>query len=301
MNTWCQQNVPMWEDEDLYQRWESVLKGRPTTELPSEELRCLVEFGMPLKYRHQLWQHWCATAEVGDIDSLQPHASAAAAHQIDLDVPRTWPQWLGVSDRASLRRVLRAYAAHNPTVGYCQGMSNMAAVFVVLGFDEAAALRGLSSICDSCCPDYFCPSLEGYLRDVAVLGVLVRELLSPDIAQRLDTLNIPLNMLAADHFLTLASHTWPLGSVVRLWDLFLLEGSPAVFASFLSLLQLYLPEKRGDSEASELVDAFLKATTRGVAHDLDTILGMTRELIPSIPRSRIEILRYVFAGKARQA
>lgn len=242
--------------------------------------------------------------DVGDVEVLQHSLPADVAHQIDLDVPRTRSQCMGESEQLMLRRVLRAYAAHDPAVGYCQGMNDIAAVFVLSGFQESQVLRGLCSVSKSCCPDYFCGSLKGYVRDVAVLGVLVRELLPPETVELLDGLDVPLNMLAADHFLALASHTWPLEAVVRLWDLFLSEGPPAVFASFLALLQLYLPkgaeEHRIGSamnpiDAPERVEEFRKAVSRGVTEDLNTILEKTCELIPSIPMSRVENLRYVFS------
>lgn len=293
------------DDEGMHQRWESALQGRQPSDLAPEEVRQLVRCGMPLKYRLQFWPQWLSAKEVTNADQLHHCVPANIAHQIDLDVPRTRSRLLGEPDRVTLLRVLRAYAMHDPVVGYCQGMGDIAAVFVLLGFDEPTVLCGLCSMVQACCPDYFCPSLRGYVRDMAVLEVLVRELLPAETVQRLDRLGVPLRTLAADHFLTLASHTWPLGAVVRLWDLFLLEGSRAVFASFLTLLQLYLPEeKQGHcgkdrpscAEGPEQVEAFVNAVSGGAAADIDKILDRTWELIPSIPMSRIESLRYVFSA-----
>jgi hypothetical protein len=178
-------------------------------------------------------------------------------------------------------------------------MNSMAAVFIVLGFDEATALSGFSTLTEQCCPEYFGPDLKGYVRDVAVLGVLVRKILPVEISQRLDNLGVSLNLLAADHFLALGSHSWPLGAVVRLWDLAFLDGSPAIFAAFLALLQLYLPEDRSSSQrcadTSESVKDFLNAVAHGIAEDLDLILEKTRELIPMIPGSMLKHLRYIFS------
>jgi len=221
---------------------------------------------------------------------------AATAHQIDLDVPRTRAQWMNASQRASLRRILRAYAVHDPVVGYCQGMSDIAAVFVILGFDESASLHGLWAMINSCCPDYFCPALKGYVRDVSVLQELVGDVLSPEVGRMLTGLDVPLHALAADHFLALASHTWPLHAVVRLWDLFLSEGSPAVFASFIALLQLYLPKSvKSCTDGPDQFEVFTKAVWKGVSEELDTILEQTRTLIRCIPGSRLHSLRSAYA------
>lgn len=254
--------------------------------------------------RWELWQQCFLIKDVGDVEELQANVPGDAARQINVDVPRTQVQMLSGADHVKLQRVLRAYAGKYPSDGYCQGMSSMAAVFVISGFDEKAALQGLCSICHECCPGYFSRDLRGYIRDLAVLNVLARELLPAEALQRLDSLGTPLHTLAADHFLTLGSHTWPLASVVQFWDIFLLEGSPAVFASFLSLLQLYLPEAkakdctREHSDSSEQVRAFQTAVSLGVAKDLDIILERTWKLLPSIPMTKVDNLRYVFSGSS---
>jgi len=279
------------EDE----HWEA-LQENSLKDFSPEEMRCFAQNGMPSEYRHQFWQQLFSVAEVGDVDELQRSVPSEIARQIDLDVVRTRPRLLNDADRSMLRRVLCAYASYDPAVGYCQGMSDIAAVFVLLGFNEVAALRGLCSMSRSCCPDYFCPSLKGYVHDMVVLEVLVRETLPLETTEILDSLEVPLETLAADHFLALASHTSPLKAVVRLWDLFLLEGSSAVFASFIALLQLYLPKNDGEPDhrcvdGPDKVAAFMRAASTGIADDLDAVLEKTLELIPLIPRSRIESLR----------
>ena len=54
--------------------------------------------------------------------------------QIDKDLPRTFPghPLLDGIGRDALRRVLCAYALHNPAVGYCQGMNFLAALLLLL-------------------------------------------------------------------------------------------------------------------------------------------------------------------------
>lgn len=225
------------------------LTDRPTDELVLEEFCCLGQCGVPLRSRYEVWHLQFGEAEFGDVDDLQRSVPAETARQIDLDVPRTRTQWMNKSDRTTLRRVLRAYAVYDPVVGYCQGMSDIAAMFVLLGFDESASLHGLISITQTCCPGYFCPSLKGYLCDLYVLEVLINEVLSTETVQILKGLDVPLHALAADHLLSLGSHTWPLETVVSFWDLFLSEGSPAVFASFLALLKIYLPKSLQEHRA----------------------------------------------------
>jgi len=128
-----------------------------------------------------------------------------------------------------------------------------------------------------------------------VLENLIHRILSPEICERLHSMNLPLHTFAADHFLSLGAHTWPLESLARFWDLLFMEGSAAVFASFLALLQLYLPldEPCSCVDTSDQVQAFMKSVANGVANDCDLILVKTWELLPLIPNSLLVILRAV--------
>lgn len=268
---------------------------------------------LPLKQRLVSWPKWFTVSEVQELEILQQWVSQDVASQIDKDVPRTQPRWLGVDERRVLKRVLSAYAVMNPTVGYCQGMNNIVAVFIMLGFDEVAALHGFSSLVQKACPGYHDPGLEGYLRDVAVLEALVRsgQIVPASVCARLDALEVPLDVLASEHFISLASHSWPLAAVVQLWDLIFKEGSPAVFASFLALLQMYLPTEGGEQSPGgaipgvvvdlEPVDVFRRAALRGVNEDVAGVLQRVRELIPKIPEALIKKLRDAQCGEGDRA
>lgn len=64
--------------------------------------------------------------------------------QIDLDVARTWRWHIKFRERYGkwqkyIFRILLAYSAFDVTVGYCQGMSQIAALLlIVFGEDEKA-------------------------------------------------------------------------------------------------------------------------------------------------------------------
>jgi len=299
--------APMfWEDEEMYMRWCNALNGRSTSELAAEELHLLVKGGMPLKHRLALWPQWFIADTVEDIDALQQGASGDVERLIDLDVPRTLPQWLNSAEQGALRRILLAHASLNPGLGYCQGLNNMAAVFVVLGFDEATALRGLCSLVQGVCKGYHSSDLSGFRRDALVLGALARQLLPEGTGRALDLLGVPLEVLASEHFLSLASRAWPLAATLQLWDLILLEGIPALFASFLALLELYLPSEDeqlalGDAtpvggDDADPVVFFRQAVLRGVNEDFGSIVKRINELLPQLPMSLIDHYRFTYGS-----
>merc|ERR1712185_22979 len=109
------------------------------------------------------------------------------------------------------------------------------------------------------CHDYHKPGLPGYIRDTAVLGALVH-LHLPEVHLKMEAADVPVLALALDHFITLTAKNWPIGAAVRLWDLIFLEGTPAVFGSFLALLELYalpsiVPTRPGDATRADEYDA----------------------------------------------
>jgi len=223
---------------------------------------------------------------------LQQGVTEELAVQIERDVIRTLPRFLESDQRITLRRVLRAYARLNPVVGYCQGMSFLACVPLLLAFDEAAVLAGLQYVIEYVCPGYHGPRLEGYFRDVGVLSVLVSCCL-PEIHHEMEALCMPLHLLATDHLLTFSARTWPLNPVVRLWDIVLMEGSPALLGSFLALLQIYFLDAvasvkssaGGDLDEGIPVDVafrFRELARLNAGRDIDEVVHLTRKFIPLV-------------------
>lgn len=68
------------------------------------------------------------------------------ASDIDKDIHRTFPslrRFAGPAGQDSLRRVLQAYAAYDPEVGYCQGMNFVAGLLLMYVEEEEAACAAL--------------------------------------------------------------------------------------------------------------------------------------------------------------
>lgn len=143
--------------------------------------------------------------------------------------------------RASLRRVLMAYAVLDPHVGYCQGMNFMAALLLrVFNGHEVTALHmllllvrryGLSRM--------FSAGLSG--ADVAFkqLDASLAHCI-PMLSRHLAAQEISCAMFGAGWYMTVFSSqsTLPCRTVARLWDCFLLEGWQAVHRSSVALLGL---------------------------------------------------------------
>src|SRR5690606_1501384 len=97
--------------------------------------------------------------------------------QIENDLPRTFPThavYSRADGLAPLKRVLVAYSWYNTSVGYCQGMNFVAALFLLL-MDEESAFWLLSAIVDDIVPDYYAPVMIGCKADTIVFEHLVEK------------------------------------------------------------------------------------------------------------------------------
>ncbi|MBA0873666.1 hypothetical protein Goshw_005487, partial [Gossypium schwendimanii] len=92
------------------------------------------------------------------------------------DLPRTFPGHPALDDdgRNALRRLLTAYARHNPSVGYCQAM-NFFAAFLLLLMPEENAFWTLKGIIDEYFDGYFSEEMIESQVDQLVFEELVRE------------------------------------------------------------------------------------------------------------------------------
>jgi hypothetical protein len=138
-------------------KWAEWPPGRGALP-PEARLKTLCRKGVPPELRRWVWAE---VSGAGAARRAAPpgyfraavaggRAAAACAHQIALDAPRTFPAcaWAqSEAGQASLRRVLLAFAHHNPGVGYCQGMNFVACLLLVaLGHDEEAAFWVLAAL-----------------------------------------------------------------------------------------------------------------------------------------------------------
>jgi hypothetical protein len=112
-----------------------------------------------------------ATESSGAEGCVQPPAAAAAAATEEEEGGAdSSPESTLASQRAALRRVLRAFAAHNPDVGYCQGLNSVAAR-LLQWLPEPSAFSCLSSMVGLLVPrDYYsaASSMAGILVDQQV-------------------------------------------------------------------------------------------------------------------------------------
>jgi hypothetical protein len=92
------------------------------------------------------------------------------------DIPRTFPGHPALDDngRNSLRRLLVAYARHNPSVGYCQAMNFFAGLLLLL-MPEENAFWTLVRVMDDYFGGYYTEEMIESQVDQLVFEELMRE------------------------------------------------------------------------------------------------------------------------------
>lgn len=247
------------QDESSWRyQWDEFIKDFDKIDLDkSPEFKKLLRSGVPQEYRCKVWKA-LVDLKIGDFRKsrgsdyyqglLTPNRPSGGSNaslnpsskQIELDLLRTLPnnryfESIDSPGTIRLRKVLTAYSAHNPRVGYCQGMNRLAAV-ALLVLPEEEAFWCLAAIVDKIMP-------VGYYNDLWLAQVdsnVVMEFVAlkmPNLSEHFKREAIELSLFA--WFLTIFVDGTPPALFLRLWDCFLYEGDKIMFRVALALLKMY--------------------------------------------------------------
>eukprot|EP00160_Parvularia_atlantis_P002060 Unigene11678_Nuclearia_a/m.35579 Unigene11678_Nuclearia_a/g.35579 ORF Unigene11678_Nuclearia_a/g.35579 Unigene11678_Nuclearia_a/m.35579 type:complete len:533 (-) Unigene11678_Nuclearia_a:59-1657(-) len=210
-------------------------------------------------------------ADGGLLISHYDGASQEALWTITQDIPRTYAthalflspesvaaappgaaELLGAG-RRSLHHVLASYAALNPAVGYCQGMSYVAAALLTL-MSEESAFWVLVALLDS--PrhlrDFYDPNLSGLL----LMGQMYDRLLAermPDVAKHLTDAGLHHLVYVTPWFMRLFSslESWPL--FLHVLDDVVAEGHARLLQAALGTMHILRDELLAAQGMNELL------------------------------------------------
>ncbi|KAI1318630.1 hypothetical protein EDD11_006131 [Mortierella claussenii] len=236
------------DDEDIMY-WTSVcLIGIATIGKGSdwEEFRDLARGGIPVTYRNKIWQEASGALDMrqpGYYKELLSRQSLEACQcwgDIELDLHRTFPTNVLFSPGGhgidKLKNILLAYSLHNPTVGYCQGMNLLAGTLLLTNNSEEEAFWILTSMLGRHLPeDYFTQQLLSPQADQRVLRELVQEIM-PRLSMHFQEMHVDLTAVTFSWFLTLFTDCLPVETLLRVWDVFFVEGMIVVFKVAVAIL-----------------------------------------------------------------
>lgn len=125
--------------EDVLENWaEALIRWKSTKQRP-KQLTSLVKLGIPEALRGEVWQRLAGveeTTEMMEKYRLLITKESTCENVIQRDIARTFPahdffKEAGGLGQDSLYRVSKAYAVYDSEVGYCQGLSFLAATLLL--------------------------------------------------------------------------------------------------------------------------------------------------------------------------
>ncbi|KAL6277791.1 hypothetical protein ACE6H2_021392 [Prunus campanulata] len=236
------------------------------------ELESLVHGGVPTDLRGEVWQAFVGVKarrveryyyellaqETNTTESVDKDNSSGVPRkwrrQIEKDIPRTFPGHPALNEdgRNSLRRLLLAYARHNPSLGYCQAMNFFAGLLLLL-MPEENAFWTFVGIIDDYFDGYYTEEMIESQVDQLVFEELVRENF-PKLVNHLDYLGVQVAWFTGPWFLSIFVNMIPWESVIRVWDVLLFEGNRVMlFRTALALLELYGPALVTTKDAGDAI------------------------------------------------
>ncbi|XP_038310169.1 USP6 N-terminal-like protein isoform X9 [Canis lupus familiaris] len=217
----------------MLKRWDHYL--------PSEKLRCRVYKGVLPQVRGQVW------LRLLNVDQEMKEAALASSRdimQIDLDVNRTfrshtmfWDRY-GVGQRA-LFHVLAAYSVYDTEVGYCQGMSEIAAIVLMFLPENAFwALAQLMTDDRHAMHGFFVPGFQKLLRFQAHHQRVLQRAL-PDLRKHMDEEQMSTGIYTPKWFLQCFLSRTPFSLTLKLWDVYILDGERVLTALAYTILKVH--------------------------------------------------------------
>ncbi|WKX95870.1 hypothetical protein Q1695_012375 [Nippostrongylus brasiliensis] len=164
--------------------------------------------------------------------------------QIDLDINRTYRDHLAFRRRydvkqQSLLNVLAAYSMYNTEVGYCQGMSQIAALFLMYLDEEDTfwCIHALMVGKRHTMHGFFVPGFPKLSRFEAHFKKILKKY-RPRVYKHLEKSDIPYIYLTKWWFGCFLDRV-PFSLALRLWDVYILEGDPILLAMALNIMKMH--------------------------------------------------------------
>uniref|UniRef100_UPI00358FC66E uncharacterized protein isoform X2 n=1 Tax=Myxine glutinosa TaxID=7769 RepID=UPI00358FC66E len=216
----------------------------------SDKLSRRIYKGVPLLLRGKVWASLLDVEKQRETHKTtyqwlrrQGRSHSPELNQIDLDVNRTFRNHIMFRRRYSskqqeLLHVLLAYSMHNPDVGYCQGMNQIAGLLLMF-LEEEDAFWALDRLMEGkhLMHGFFIPGFPKLMRFQDHHDHILRRLL-PKLKKNMDAQGIPSTLYTTKWFLQCFMDRTPFSLTLRLWDVFILEGTKVLAAIAYAIMKL---------------------------------------------------------------
>jgi len=282
--------------------WEHLLSRS------REHVKERVRKGIPNELRGLVWQKLLGSRDLRLRNAgvyAELLASGPSAWEVDIirDLARTFPthnryRLRGGLGQQQLFRVLRAYSLFDPELGYTQSMNFLAAILLLYMSEEeafwhlVAMLKGAGG--GEPLEGLFLPGLSLVLRcQHAFTGLLAS--VAPRLGAHVAAAGAMPDMYCQKWFLTLFAYDLPFDCVLRIWDIYMMEGMKVVYRVAVTLLRSQEEALLKLGELDDLVPALKLAPAAGKA-SADHLIKAACELKVS---KRLEALDAAWAASQK--
>lgn len=233
---------------ETIEAWEQCLKdleqSEDTNQRSKEIASLILQSGVPDSLRKRVWPilAGCPKDEkLIETYNMLLSKECPSEAVIMRDIHRTFPAHdffkdVGGVGQQVLYKISKAYSLYDEEVGYCQGLSFVAATLLLQLDEEQAFCVLVKVMVDYGLRDLFKQGFESLHLRLHQLERLIEDYI-PDLHQHFLKLNIETHMYASQWFLTLFTAKFTLSLVFRIMDLLLSEGMDAIFNISISLLK----------------------------------------------------------------
>ncbi|XP_055630348.1 rab GTPase-activating protein 1-like isoform X2 [Toxorhynchites rutilus septentrionalis] len=231
----------------LLDDWNEILVewDRDNLDRRPKNLPNLVRCGIPDILRGAIWQKLANVENKIDMtDSYRVLITKETncENVIQRDINRTFPahkffRESGGAGQDSLYKVSKAYAVYDTEVGYCQGLSFIAASLLLHMPEEEAFCVLVALMYNYGLRDMYKIGFESLYLRLYQLNRLMKDQL-PDLYEHFQATGVEAHMFASQWFLTLFTKRFPLYFVFYILDVFLLDGITVLFQVAITLLSV---------------------------------------------------------------
>jgi len=264
------------------------------------KLRKRVYKGIPQRLRGDVWklllkveQYTSKHLDVYERTKNVALRTSPDIRQIDVDVLRTYRDHIMFRERYSVKQqqlfnVLVAYSMYNTEVGYCQGMSEIAALLLMF-MSEEEAFWGLHSLlyCERHrMHGFFIPGFPKLLRFQAHHDKILSKFM-PRLKKHLDSNEIHASFYTMKWFFQCFLDRSPFPLTLRIWDIYMLEGERLLTAMSYTTLKLHKAAiKKRDMEG---IVTFLQQLANDFIVDHDVAIEQLKLCMSELKRSGMDL------------
>jgi len=268
----------------------------------SRKLKRYVRKGIPKEYRAEMWMKISSAFEMkkqfpnkykdllasGDVEKSVKEA-------IHGDIGRTYPENIYFIDTddgllGPLSNVLTAYAIHNPSVGYCQGLNYITGMLLLVTKNETDAFWLLQQMLDELLPDFYMSKMHGLRVECRVLDLLLLSA-HPDLHAHFKKYQVDMEIVATKWFICLFMDVLPIETVLRVWDCLFFEGNKIILRVAYSLIVINKEKFLEKGNFTDIYGVFKEITHDKNSLDCHSFLKLCFTVPKSFSRSHIKKLR----------